>query len=205
MELKREIYKSEVQRAKTDTAFVGELVDAVHPKRQKRELREMASQTLMILAEDAPACIQPYDEVFFEYLAGKNGFSKMTSLYCITGLLLAKKIPDFSERIHEYLNMLDDDSVMVASHCALNAGKIAAVFKGFEPEITKRFLKIYESRQNKDRKDLVVAYIVEAFELFAAQSENFNEINAFVWQQMENDSPKARQAAQHYLTHFEFQ
>ena len=201
MELKREQFAVEIERAKADPAFVVEMVKAVHPTRQVREQREMASQVLMVLAEDTPQLITPYLSDFYSFLMDKNAFSKMVSVYCICGLVLAGLEPQFSEGIEKFLAMLEDDSVMIASHCALNAGKIAKKISTYEPEITASFLKVTELPHKQ--KDLITAYVIEAFEGFAEHSKRMDEINAFVWQQLENHSPKARDAAQHYLQRFE--
>jgi len=199
MELKRSEYMNEINQAKLDAAFVAELVQAVHPKRQVREKREMTSQVLMVLAEEAPDRIVPFIKDFYQSLADKNAFSKMVSLYCITGLVLAEREPQFSDRIDQFLAMLEDDSVMIASHCALNAGRIAKKYPVYEPNITARFLNVKDLPHKQ--KGLITAYVIEAFEGFAKKSVRLDEINAFVWQQLENQSPKARQAAQNFLAH----
>jgi hypothetical protein len=202
MELKREQYAAEISRAKTDDDFVASLVEAVHPKKQVREIREMASQVLQVLAEDDPTRIAPYMELFYTYLKDKNAFSKMVCLYCIAGLVQKGLEPQFTTRLPQYMAMLDDESVMIASHCALNAGKIAASYPQYEPQITESFLAIGESKHNQSRKDLVTAYILEAFIGFAEKTARFTDITAFAWKHMENQSPKAREMAKAYLANY---
>jgi hypothetical protein len=198
MELKREDYAVEVKRAKVEKDFVSELVQMVHPTRQTRETREMASQVLMILAKDNPHFLIDHADTFYDYLHQKNAFSKMVSLYCITGLVVEGLEPKFPVRITQFLAMLQDESVMIASHCALNAGKIARKYMSYEPQVSASFLMTNEIQHKQ--KDLILAYVIEAFEGFAEHSMRIDEINAFVWQQLENRSPKARQAAKHYLS-----
>jgi hypothetical protein len=203
MELKRQEYANEIELAKSDDAFLAELIENVNPKRQKKELREMSSQVLMVLAEDAPDRIQPFINDFYIFLDGKNSFSKMVSIYCIAGLVLADMEPAFPSNIFKYLAMLNDDSVMIASHCALNCGKIAAAKRVFESAITQAFLSIQESNHQESRMDLAIAYVINAFAEFANHSARLDEINAFVWGQMENASPKAREAAKSYMEKFQ--
>jgi hypothetical protein len=125
----------------------------------------------------------------------------MVSLYCITGLVAGGLEPNFPIRITQFLAMLEDESVMIASHCALNSGRIARKYTSYEPEITEKFLGVNKIQHKQ--KDLILAYVIDAFEGFAEHSKRFDEITAFVWQQLENRSPKARDAAQHYLQRFE--
>ena len=203
MELKRQEFINEIEQAKSDAVFLASLVELVNPKRKKMAAREMASQVLMILAEDEPQLIQPYTDEFYTYFSGKNSFSKLVSLYCIVGLVLADLEIQFKSRIEKYLSMLSDDSVMIASHCALNCGKIAAAKPVYEPAITEAFLAITQSNHKESRMDLVIAYVINAFSKFADQSERLDEINAFVWGQMENASPKAREVSKNYVEKFQ--
>lgn len=87
---------------------------------------------------------------------------------------------------------------MIASHCALNLGRIARKYTSYETKITVKILEVNKIQHKQ--KDMILAYVIEAFEGFAEYSNQINEINAFVRQQLENHSPKARQAAQHYLS-----
>lgn len=203
MELKRDQYANEITRALVDDDFLASLVEGVHPKRQERETREMASQVLQVIAEDQPARLMPYRDTFYAYLQGSNAFSKMVCVYCIAGLALAGLEDQFDQNIALYMSMMDDDSVMIASHCALNAGKIAVRFPSYEPAITDKFLQIESSHHKQGRKALIIAYILEAFEGYAEHSTRFDEITAFVWRQLESSSPKAREAAAHFLSRFE--
>ena len=203
MDLKREHYIAEISQAMDDDDFLASLIEGIHPKRQARETREMASQVLQILAQDAPARLFPYRDTFYEYLESKNAFSKMVCVYCIAGLVLAGIEDTFTQHIGQYMAMLEDPSVMIASHCALNAGMIAKLYPEYEPFITDKFLQIENSQHTESRKALITAYIIEAFETYAKSSAQWDSINAFIWQQMESPSPKAREAAMHYLSHFE--
>ena len=203
MELKRQEYAQEIEQAKMDDAFLKSLVENVNPKRQKKELREMSSQVLMVLAEDVPGLIAPHTEELYGFLEEKNSFSKLVSIYCIAGLVLAECEPKFDSNIFRYIAMLKDDSVMIACHCALNCGKIASEIPAYEPAITEAFLRITNSNHKESRMDLVIAYVINAFAEFADQSARLDEINAFVWGQIENASPKAREASKNYFAKFQ--
>ena len=203
MELKRQVYVEEINQAKINTEFLASLMELVNPKRKKMETREMASQVLMVLAEDDPHLLQPFADDFYSFFFGKNSFSKLVSLYCIAGLVLANLEPQFEKRIEQYVSMLNDASVMIASHCAINCGRIAAEKHVFEPVITEAFLAVTQSDHKESRMDLVIAYVINAFSKFANQSARVDEINAFVWRQMENASPKAREASNNYIAKFQ--
>ena len=203
MASKGQEFEEEIERAKTDTEYLKTLIGYADPVQKKMVLRETAIQVLMSLAEDDPKYIQVYLDDFYDYLSSKNAFSKFVSLYCICGLVLADLEPQFDSRITKYLSMLHDCSGMIPSHCALNCGKIAAAKTKFEPAITEAFLGIIDSDHTENRQNLVIAYVINAFSEFAEQSERLDEITAFVWGQMENASPKAREASKNYMAKFQ--
>jgi sulfur relay (sulfurtransferase) DsrC/TusE family protein len=88
---------------------------------------------------------------------------------------------------------------MIASHLALNCGKIAKMKPEFEPQITTKLLKIDSTSHSTEHKELIKSYIIEAFYSYFHQSLLKREIINFIREQINSDSNKTRKIAKKIL------
>jgi DNA repair ATPase RecN len=84
----------------------------------------------------------------------------------------------------------------VAGHLAECSGTIAKAKPDLRPKITRRLLSIDNTRQK--HKDLVKAYVLDAFDKYFNEAENKNEIMQFARQQLNCTSPKTRKKANNW-------
>ncbi len=83
------------------------------------------------------------------------------------------------------------------------SGKIARAKPALQSEITGRLLDIEQTHFDQGRQDLIKPYIIESFEEYFDQSQDQAEILAFVREQVNCRSPKARKLAIAFLEKWE--
>ena len=105
----------------------------------------------------------------------------------------------FEGAFEAYFDLLNDDSVMVASHAAGQSGKIANAERNLDSDIVDRLIGIDQTHFDQGRKDLIKSYAVAAFDEFFAESDRKAEILAFVQRQLDCTSPKTRKVARAFL------
>ena len=152
----------------------------------------------MFMAETWPEILLPHWERFIELFKSNNGSSKYVAIYVIASLTKAK--PDLFEKDFEnYFALLDDESVMVASHAALNAAKIARACPNLYPAIIDRLLHIDQTHHDAGHLGLVKAYVIETLEILFTDAQNQPEIIGFVRAQLNCPSPKTVKLARAFL------
>jgi hypothetical protein len=182
-----------------DPALLQDLLDGVSPRSQKSTRRENCSQAMMFMAETWPETLLPHWNYFVKLFRSDNGSSKYVAIYVIASLTKADQVERFKEIFDDYFAMLDDVSVMVASHAALNAGKIGHACPSLQTAIVHRLLQIDHTRHNPGHLALVKAYIIEALDTLYASSTIKLEIMEFVKAQMGCQSPKTIKLAKAFL------
>lgn len=186
------------EMALEDPALLKELLSGVSEQKQKSARRENCSQALMFMAETWPETILPHWDYFVQLFKSKNGFSKYVAIYVIASLTMAT--PDrFASTLEDYFKLLNDESVMVASHTALNAGKIAKACPALRAEIIHRLLQIDQSQHDPNHLGLVKAYVVETLDSLYLTASNQPEIMDFVKAQIGCPSPKTVKLAKAFL------
>ncbi|MHB8088197.1 MAG: hypothetical protein ACYDH2_08075 [Anaerolineaceae bacterium] len=156
-----------------------ELLAGVSPQSQKSTRRENCSQALIFMAETWPEPLLPHWDYFVQLFKSSNGFSKYVAIYVIASL--TKAAPEhFNSTLEDYFMLLNDESVMVASHAALNAAKIALACPSQKAEIIRRLLLVDQTHHNLNHLSLVKAYVVEALDALYPIALNQAEIMEFV-------------------------
>lgn len=186
------------EMALEDPALLKELLSGVSEQKQKSARRENCSQALMFMAETWPEILLPFWDYFVGLFKSNNGFSKYVAIYVIASLTKSSPIK-FVTTLEDYFELLDDESVMVASHAALNAAKIAHACPDIQPEIIHRLLLIDQTKHDPSRLGLVKAYIIETLDSLYLTASNQLEILDFVKVQIRCPSPKTVKLAKAFL------
>mgnify|MGYP000884121435 CR=1 FL=1 len=184
---------------KQNGADIGPLIEIIGPERKKTKERELASRTLMGLSERYPQIIEDYWERFAALLSTHNASSKMPALYVLANLAIAGETERFKAVLPDYVRLLDDESVGVCSHAALNLGKIAKAQESLREVITENLLAIRQINHNPERVDLISAYVIKAFDQYFEVSNQQDRIIAFVFTLLESLSPSTQKAAKAFL------
>ncbi len=182
-----------------DEELLRALLSGISPESKKAPLRENSSQALMYMAETWPEALLPHWDYFAGLLKSDNGFSKYAAIYILTSLTPVAGPGLFEKAFNLYFGLLDDESVMVASHAAKNSGRLVRAKPALEPKITQRLLAIDKTHFDASRQGLVKAYIIEAFDGYMAAAKDKAKILSFVRQQLDSASPKTRKLAKAFL------
>ncbi|PKN98497.1 MAG: hypothetical protein CVU42_11790 [Chloroflexi bacterium HGW-Chloroflexi-4] len=179
-------------------ALLNELLAGISPQSQKSTRRENSSQAMMFMAETWPEILVPHWDYFVSLFNSPNGFSKYVAIYVIASL--TKIAPEkFVANTEVYFSLLDDDSVMVASHAALNAAKIAQNCPSHQTEIIQRLLGVDNTHHDPNHLGLLKAYVIEALNALYPNTANQKEILNFVKAQIDSSSPKTGKMAKAFL------
>ncbi len=191
------------ERALEAKPLLEALLAGISPEAKKAPLRENSSQALMHMAETWPEALLPHWDYFIRLLKSDNGFSKYAAIYIVTALARVDEAGRFEKAFNTYFGRLDDESVMVASHAAKNASRLVKAYPALEPKITRRLLAVDQTHFDANRRDLVKAYILEAFDGYLGTAKEKAKILAFVKAQLACHSPKTRKLAKALLQKWE--
>ncbi len=193
--------ESRAHKALTDKAALTELLAGILSK--KDEIRSPSFKALLLISEEHPELLYPHWDYFAALLESNNTFLKYQAIYLIASLTKADTANKFERLFDTYYNLLDDKSIIPASHAALNSGKIARAKPELQTRITDRLLRIDETHHEPDHKDLIKSYVIDAFDEYFDVAEDKEMILEFVRRQLESGSPKTRKNAKEFLKKWE--
>jgi hypothetical protein len=162
-------------------------------------LRYNCYQILLAVSSSVPEALYPHWDALTEMLDSQNNFFKYQAIYLIANLLSADAEGRFDTISKKYFGLIHSDSIMIASHLALNAGKIARAKPELRPMITALLLDAGKKSGGKKNGELLRSYIIEAFEEYVEGVGRGDPICDFVRDQLESGSPKTRKTAKSFL------
>jgi hypothetical protein len=182
-----------------------DLLNGISPKTQKSIIRESSSKAVLYLSEHHPEVLLPHWAYFAKLLRSDNGFSKYVAIHVIANLVTAGDDGHFEKTFNTFYKLLDDESVMVASHVAGVSGQIAKAKPALQTKITRRLLDIDKTHFPADRQALIISYALPSFDQYFADADarDQDRILAFAHQQFECGSPKTRKLAKDFVKTWE--
>jgi hypothetical protein len=135
-------------------------------------------------------------------LLDHHAFCQYPAIYIIANLVKIDVKNKFNKIFKKYFGLLSDAAVIIASHAALNAGKIAMFKSELQKIITDKLLNIDFIYPNPERVELVKAYVIEGLKIYFETSKNKKEIIEFVKNQVNSKSGKTQKIAKQFLKDF---
>lgn len=192
------------QALRSDRALQ-DLLKGISPKTQKSVIRESSSKAVLLLSEEHPEVLLPHWADFAKLLRCDNGFSKYVAIHVIANLVTAGDEGRFEKTFNTFYKLLDDESVMVASHVAGVSGQIAQAKPELQNKITRRLLDIDKTHFPPDRRALIMSYALPSFDQYFEMTSprDRDHILAFAHQQIDCASPKTRKLAKDFIKKWE--
>jgi hypothetical protein len=184
-------------RALVDSELFSEILDGLTSKEEL--LRYNCHKVMMSISETNGELVYPKWDYFVECLSSDNSYRKMSAVQIIANLTKVDTENRFEELFDKYYRLLDDKSMIVAIYTAASSGGIVKAKPQLETEITNRLLDIDKTHHSKERKPLIKAGAIEAFDKYFPESVDKERIIMFVREQQNCDSPKTRKVAQDFL------
>ena len=175
-----------------------ELVDQIRPDKASPQ-----AIALKLISEEKPEMLYGYWDFLADLIASDNAFVQFIAIHALANLTAVDTEDKFEDTLDAYYDLLDDKSVMIASHVAGNSGRIAKAKPGLRARITQRLLEIDNTHRDPGRKGLVKAYAIESFDQYFEDAEDQAKITDFVRAQLQSESPKAQKRAKQFLQRWE--
>jgi hypothetical protein len=178
---------------------VGDLVnDLLHPKSKvvEKERYEYFKKLLKV-SEETPETLYPFWDDFAKALEDEKPGHKFEVVHILTNLARVDIEDKVKNIIDKYLELLADESFIVAVNAANNVGKIAKAKKELQDKITRALLNLTKTKHK--HKDLLMSGAVLSFNEYFEDSQDQEQIINFVKKLETGSSPKAVKAAKDFF------
>jgi hypothetical protein len=190
--------KAFAKKVLKDDKLLAELLDNLWSKNET--IRYNSHKVLLFLSQEHSTALYPKWDYLTKFLESDNTYHKLSAIHLLANLIKVDKDGKFEKIFNKFYGLLDDKSFITAAYVAGASGKIAVAKPKLQTRITNRLLSIDKTHHEQERKDLVKASIIEAFQEYFDQTRNKKRILEFVKKQLNCKSPKTRKTAKEFLT-----
>jgi hypothetical protein len=162
-------------------------------------LRYNCYRVLLEVSVTAPQALAAEWETLTGMLGSSNNYFRYQAAYLIANVAASDAGGRFAEVENGYFHLIEDESIMIASHVALNAGKIARARPELRKKVTSILFRAARGADGRRNGELLHASIVEAFSQYFPDSPAPERIIEYVHEQTRSASPKTRKAARDFL------
>ena len=177
---------------------LSELVETVLKPQKKLPERQRYEcfKKLLKMSEEAPETLYPYWDSFANELEDANSDHKYEGVLILANLAKVDREGMSKKIISRYLELLADESFVVALNAANNVGKFAKVQRELQERITRALLDLTTTKHK--HKDLLMSGAVISFNEYFEDSQDKEKIIEFVKKLETGESPKARKLAKQF-------
>ena len=189
--------KKVAKKALDDNAVLSELLEGVLSKKER--IRFNCFKVLLLISEVHPRVLYAKWDFFADLLSSPNTYFKYIAIHIITNLTKVDSKDNFEKIFSKFYALLDDTSIIPASHVAGNSAKIVKAKPKLQTKITNKLLAIDKTHHHPERRDLIKGYVIDAFSEYFEGSRNKKKILDFVEKQLNARSPRTRKKAKEFL------
>lgn len=124
---------------------------------------------------------------------------KYIAVSLLAGMAAAKGDTRFETLLDKYFGLLDDNSLIIPRHVALNAGRVLKAKPLFSKRILGYLLNIERTHHTPSRRALIAASALEALDRGFEDIENQTAVLEFAGFYADAPSPKAQKVAREFL------
>ena len=185
------------EKALQNGELITELLDGLEVKDET--YRYNCYRVLFRITESHGSVLYGQWDYFVGLLHSDNSYRKMSGIQLLANLVRVDTENRFEQILDSYYDLLNDKSMIVAIYVANTSGKIVKAKPRLEPVITDKLLNIGRTYHSEDRKQLIKAGVIEAFDQYFPESVHKERILDFVRKSGNSSSPKTRKLVQNFL------
>ena len=174
-----------------DDTVLSELLEGVLSKKEK--IRFNSFKVLLLISEERPKALYDRWDFFADLLSSTNAYFKYIAIHIITNLTEVDSKNRFEKIFNKFYALVNDKSIIPASHVAGNSAKIAQAKPKLQTKITNKLLAIEKTHH------LIAGYAIDAFSEYFEGARNKKKILEFVRMQTESKSPRTKKKAMEFL------
>lgn len=175
------------EKASADKELLSQILAGLTLKGET--LRYNCHRVLMHISERNGELLYHKWDYFVELLGSDNSYRKMSAVQIIANLTKVDTENRFEKIVDKYYGLLDDKSMIVAIYVAASSAEIVRAKPQLEREITNRLLDIDKTHHPEERKLLIKAGAIEAFNKYFREAADKERIIAFIREEQNCVSP----------------
>ena len=182
---------------------IGVLLDII--RQDPGSVKFFCEKAIRTLSETHPDLVYPWFEDIAGLIHSSNHFIQWGALRTIANLVSVDRGRKFGTIRDEYLDLIEDETMITAATVVGLAGKLVRALPDLEPELTGRLLKAagntcrHKGQPSPECRDILIGHVLVSFAEYSDISTRQEDMLAFAEGQTENPRPSTASKAIHFI------
>jgi hypothetical protein len=197
-ELARNKPEDLAERARRDSVLLATVFEGMSSSDPK--LRFKSAKILNVMSQKEPGKLYPKIDFFINLLDSDNSIVKWNAIDVVANLASTDVEGRFEEILGKFYGLLQEGSLITASHVVANSWKIVDAKPELENRITEQLLKIEKTKlPTEECRNILIGHAILCFDKYFDRIQNKDEVITFVKGQMNNSRNATKAKAEKFL------
>jgi hypothetical protein len=166
-------------------------------------LKNALIKTFTVISKKSPQTLYPHFQFFSDLMLDPDKILQWNAIDIVANMAEIDEMGYFDQSmIQRYLNLLEDSSMITASHSVDNLWKIAKSVKWAQNTIAEHLLRIDKIKRNPECSHILTGKAIQTFSRILPEIKDKNKVIGFVERQLTNPRPATAKKAQNFMNKY---
>jgi len=182
-----------------------ELISKLLPylEQDDKALKNALIKTFAIISKKSPSILYPYFPVFSDLMLDNDKILQWNAIDIIANMAEVDEMGYYDQSlVQRFLNLLEDDSMITASHSVDNLWKIAKSKRWTQNIIAEHLVRIDKIKRRPECANILTGKAIQTFSRILPEIQNKTKVIGFVERQLSNPRPATAKKAELFMNRY---
>jgi len=182
-----------------------EVIKGLLPYLEKDDkmLKNALIKTFTVISRQSPQTLYPYFPLFSDLMLDPDKILQWNAIDIIANMAEVDELGYFDQSmVQRFLILLEDSSMITASHSVDNLWKIAKSLKWAQATIAEHLLRIDKIKRRPECANILAGKAIQTFSRILPEIKDKSKVIGFVERQLSNPRPATAKKAQLFMNKY---
>jgi hypothetical protein len=166
-------------------------------------LKNALIKTFSIVSKKSPGSLYNHFPFFSDQMLSNDKIIQWNAIDIVANMAVVDEMDYFDQSLlQRFLILLEDDSMITASHSVESLWKIAKSKRWTQNTIAEHLIKIDKIKRNPECANILTGKAIQTFSRILPEMQNKNQILGFVERQLTNPRPATAKKAELFMNRY---
>jgi hypothetical protein len=170
---------------------------------EDKALKNALIKTFSIISKKSPSTLYPYFTIFSDLMLDPDKLLQWNAIDITANMAEVDEMGYFdTSLVQRFLNLLEDDSMITASHSVDNLWKIAKSKRWTQNTIAEHLVRIDKIKRRPECANILTGKAIQTFSRILPEIPDKNKIVGFVERHLSNPRPATAKKAELFMNRY---
>ena len=170
---------------------------------EDKALKNALIKTFAVISKKSPITLYPFFHRFSDMMLDNDKLLQWNAIDIVANMAEVDEMDYFDQSlVQRFLNLLEDDSMITASHSVDNLWKIAKSKKWARNTIAEHLMRIDKINRRPECANILTGKAIQTFSRILPEIQDKNKVVGFVERHLSNPRPATAKKAELFMNRY---